>query len=208
MSPCFGNEQTHQAEAQCVEVSRKPARVGAAKPAGEPAIVDQLGFSAQEPIQGHGGSYAARPMNPPQIVIDTQVIMDWLVFREPSIARLIEAVQAGQVTWIGTPDMKAELLHVLGRGVAADRQPDLAAIDDTFARWCQLTEPAPPKDLRLVCRDPDDQMFIDLAVSAGARWLISRDRAVLALAKRANKLCGLAIQKPEIWIKAWTEAPQ
>jgi len=134
--------------------------------------------------------------------------MDWLVFREASISPLVEAVEAGQVTWIGTPDMKAELLHVLGRGVAADRQPDLAAIDDAFARWCQSIEPVPPKEFRLVCRDPDDQMFIDLAVSAGARWLVSRDRAVLALAKRANKLCGLSIQKPEVWIKARTEAQQ
>lgn len=168
-------------------------------------IVDQLGFSAQAPIAGASGGYAARPMNPPQIVIDTQVIMDWLVFREPSIALLIEAVQAGQVAWTGTAEMKAELLHVLGRGVAADRKPDLAAIEDAFARWCRVVEPTPPKDLRLVCRDPDDQMFIDLAVSTGARWLISRDRAVLALSKRANKLCGLLIQKPEVWIKARTE---
>lgn len=144
-------------------------------------------------------------MSPPQIVIDTQVIMDWLVFREPSIALLVKAVETGQVSWIGTAAMKAELLHVLGRGIAADRKPDLAAIDEAFARWCQPTDPAPLKDLRLVCRDPDDQMFIDLAVSAGARWLISRDRAVLALAKRANKLCGLTIQKPEAWIKAWSE---
>lgn len=206
MSPGFGNEQTHHAKAPCVEVSRKPARVGAAKPAGEPAIVDQLGFSAQGPIATSSGGYAARPMIPSKIVIDTQVVMDWLVFREPSIAILVEAIQAGQVTWIGTAEMKAELLHVLGRGIAADRQPDLAAIDDAFARWCQLVAPAPPKDLRLVCRDPDDQMFIDLAVSSSARWLISRDRAVLALAKRANKLCGLAIQKPEVWIEAWAES--
>ncbi|MEH0168644.1 putative toxin-antitoxin system toxin component, PIN family [Roseateles microcysteis] len=158
-------------------------------------------------MEKKAGGYAALPMNPPQIVIDTQVIMDWLVFREPSIAPLVEAVQSGQVAWIGTPDMKAELLHVLGRGVAAERKPDLTAIEDAFAHWCRSIEPAPPKDLRLACRDPDDQMFIDLAVSAGARWLISRDRAVLALARRANKLCGLTIQKPELWIKAQLEAP-
>lgn len=205
MSPSFGNEQTHHAGAQCVEVPSKPARVGTAKPAGEPAIVDQLGFSAQGLMTTSADGYAAQPMNPPRIVIDTQVVMDWLVFREPSIAPLIEAVHVGEVAWAGTVEMKAELLHVLGRGIAADRKPDLAAIDDAFVRWCQLVAPAPPKDLRLICRDPDDQMFIDLAVSTGARWLISRDRAVLALARRAHKLCGLLIQKPEVWIKARTD---
>lgn len=131
--------------------------------------------------------------------------MDWLVFREPTIQPLTEAIQAGHVRWIGTQAMQDELLHVLGRGIGADRAPDLAVIARAFERWRTLVAPAPPRDLRLICRDPDDQMFVDLAVFTNARWLISRDRAVLALAKRAHKLCGLAILKPEVWIKTWNE---
>jgi predicted nucleic acid-binding protein len=49
-----------------------------------------------------------------------------------------------------------------------------------------------------VCRDPDDQKFIDLALAAKAQWLVSRDKALLALAKRA-KARGLLIVKPEAW---------
>ncbi len=41
-------------------------------------------------------------------------------------------------------------------------------------------------------------MFLDLAHAAGARWLLSRDRAVLRLARRAAAL-GLVIAKPEDW---------
>ncbi len=37
------------------------------------------------------------------------------------------------------------------------------------------------------CRDPDDDPFIRLAWQAGADALVSRDKAVLKLAKRARK---------------------
>jgi predicted nucleic acid-binding protein len=50
----------------------------------------------------------------------------------------------------------------------------------------------------LHCRDPDDQMFLDLALAAGARWLVSRDRALLHLRRRAQSH-GLAIVTPEQW---------
>jgi predicted nucleic acid-binding protein len=53
-----------------------------------------------------------------------------------------------------------------------------------------------PASLR--CRDGDDQKFLDLAHFAGARWLISRDRALLDLAKRARHL-GFEILTPALW---------
>lgn len=42
-----------------------------------------------------------------------------------------------------------------------------------------------------VCKDPDDQQFIDLAVRHGA-LLLSKDRAVLSLRKRLLALGVLA----------------
>lgn len=138
----------------------------------------------------------------PTVVIDTQVIMDWLVFKNPAVAPLVMAVQSGALMWIGLPAMKAELLHVLGRGVAAAYAPDMALIDHEFARWCRPIDKTPLPAIRLVCRDPDDQMFIDLALAEGAKCLISRDRAVLALAKRAGRL-GLSIVTPETWLRMY-----
>ncbi|MFG6459879.1 putative toxin-antitoxin system toxin component, PIN family [Roseateles sp. BYS96W] len=135
---------------------------------------------------------------PPCAVIDTQVVMDWLVFRDPRVAALSTAIEAGRLRWLVAPAMRDELRHVLGRGVAAHYAPDLAAIEAAFDAHAQAVDAAPPQPLagRLVCRDPDDQKFIDLALSTGARWLISRDKAVLALAKRALPR-GLLIVKPE-----------
>ncbi|MBW8848995.1 MAG: PIN domain-containing protein [Burkholderiales bacterium] len=140
------------------------------------------------------------PDGRPAIVIDTQVVMDWLVFHDARVQALTTAVTSGALRWLVAPAMRDEIRHVLGRGVAARYAPDLAFIEaqfDAHALGVAPAEPQPPAS-RLVCRDPDDQKFIDLALSHGARWLISRDKAVLALAKRARPH-GLAILTPERW---------
>ncbi|MFG6468331.1 PIN domain-containing protein [Roseateles sp. BYS87W] len=136
----------------------------------------------------------------PQLVIDTQVVMDWLVFRDPRVERLTHALTAGSLRWLVAPAMLDELWHVLGRGVAAAYGPDRAHIESQFAAHALWVDNPPPQALagRLVCRDPDDQKFIDLAVAHRVRWLISRDKAVLALAKRARAI-GIQIVTPDRW---------
>jgi len=136
----------------------------------------------------------------PAIVIDTQVVMDWLVFRDARVQALTAAVTSGALRWLVAPAMRDEIRHVLGRGIAAAYAPDLAFIEAQFDAHALAVETINPQPLagRLVCRDPDDQKFIDLALATQARWLISRDKAVLALAKRA-RLKGLTILKPELW---------
>ena len=138
----------------------------------------------------------------PKLVLDTQVVMEWLVFHDPAIRALIDPIEAGRWAWIGSPAMRDELLHVLSRGVAARWNPDPAAIATVFARLCQM--PVPPASAAplplLKCRDKDDQKFIDLALAQQADALISRDSDVLALAKRARKH-GLAILRPEQWLQ-------
>jgi predicted nucleic acid-binding protein len=133
----------------------------------------------------------------PAVVLDTNVVLDWMLFAELSVGALVNALRARQVRWLATASMRDELAHVLGRGLARGRQVDSATL---LAGWdaCAQTRPDPPGQHRLRCTDPDDQMFIDLALSAGARWLVSRDRAVLKLARRAAAL-GLSIVTPQRW---------
>jgi len=136
----------------------------------------------------------------PAIVIDTQVVMDWLVFRDARVQPLTAAVTSGALRWLVAPAMRDEIRHVLGRGGAATYAPDLTFIEAQFDAYAHPMASIEPQPLagRLVCRDPDDQKFIDLALAAQARWLISRDKAVLALAKRARPR-GLLILPPERW---------
>jgi predicted nucleic acid-binding protein len=138
----------------------------------------------------------------PFIVLDTNVVLDWLVFRDPSCAGLGQAIEGAQVRWLAGADMKDEWDTVLERGVGASRQPDLGALDQIWDRHAtrpghqQLASTALGRRCR--CTDPDDQKFIDLALASGASWLLSRDRAVLKLAGEARKL-GLQILPPSRW---------
>ena len=139
-------------------------------------------------------------MSLPAIVIDTNVVLDWLLFDDPSVQALAAAVVARQVDWIATAEMRDELAHVLHRGLAALHSVEAAWVLAAFdARVRQVPCPQPlPHAPGWLCSDPDDQKFVDLARSAGAHWLLSRDRAVLKLARRARQ-AGWQIGLPAAW---------
>lgn len=134
---------------------------------------------------------------PPSVVLDTNVLLDWLVFRDPSTAALANAIAAGRLRWLASAAMRREFDQVLGRPALASWQPDAAAAAGAWDRYAVLAGVEPPPGL-LRCTDPDDQVFIDLALHARAAWLLTRDRALLALAKRARPW-GLLVQAPTAW---------
>jgi uncharacterized protein len=134
----------------------------------------------------------------PRIVLDTNVVLDWLLFNEPSVAELAAAMVTRRVLWIATAAMRGEMAHVLGRGLAEARGANPAGLAAVWDRHCTEHPTAPPAAAHLRCTDTDDQKFIDLALASGARWLISRDRAVLKLRRRATPH-GLTIAPPDQW---------
>ena len=74
-----------------------------------------------------------------------------------------------------------------------------ASVWSAWERWAVCVEPAVPSLASpLRCTDPDDQKFLDLALQLGRCTLLSRDRAVLKLARRAAPL-GVTIQSPLHW---------
>lgn len=133
------------------------------------------------------------------LVLDTNVVLDWLLFADAAVVPLAHLVTTGQARWVATDAMRQELEHVLTRSRTEAWQ---AASPDILASWVRWVEPtvAQPTSLAqpLRCSDPDDQKFIDLALQVGAAALISRDRAVLKLARRA-KAAGLDIVTPTTW---------
>jgi predicted nucleic acid-binding protein len=137
----------------------------------------------------------------PGVVLDTNVVLDWLLFRDASCADLAERLQAGQLRWQATLSMRSELASVLPRPLLLGRAPEGEHILSAFDRWARIC-PEPPCAAgptgKLRCRDADDQKFIDLAVAVGARWLFSKDRAVLALA-RAARAHGVEVLTPVRW---------
>jgi putative PIN family toxin of toxin-antitoxin system len=120
-----------------------------------------------------------------KVVLDTQVWLDWLVFDDPSVGALREAHAAGRIEIVIDEACEAELVRVLaydlGRfSLGPDERAQCAA---RCRRLASRVAPGPAPDLPQ-CRDPDDQKFLELAAAAGAQLLVSKDQAVLALARR------------------------
>ena len=138
--------------------------------------------------------------DPPLVVLDTNVVLDWLYFRDPRCAALADAVATRRVQWIASAPMRAEIEHVLERGGLGTRWPDgPASVRDGWQRFATMLEETPlaaPPTMR--CTDEDDQKFIDLALAARAVALLSADRAVLRLARRA-RAWGVAITTVSAW---------
>ena len=140
----------------------------------------------------------------PQIaVLDTNVVLDWFLFGNPQCAALQQALTSAALRWVATAEMRDELTHVLARGGLDRWRPDLPLLGSQWDKYC-VEVPAPPPAshaTRLRCTDADDQKFIDLELACGARWLLSHDRAVLKLARKAQTR-GLIIQTLGAWAAA------
>ena len=119
------------------------------------------------------------------VVLDTNVVLDLLVFADPSTQALRTALAEGSLQWLATQEMRQEFGRVLAYPrITGHLQRQLMQAGELLERFDAMTqrvERAAPSGLR--CSDPDDQIFIDLALAHGA-MLLSKDAAVLALRKR------------------------
>jgi putative PIN family toxin of toxin-antitoxin system len=152
-----------------------------------------------QPPPSHRGDHV--PCAAPSVVLDTNVVLDWLLFQDVSCAELSGILLAGQLHWHATSAMRSELAHVLPRQQLQHWSPDcehILSIFDRLTRVCPQPTCAADANARLHCRDPDDQKFIDLALAVNARWLFSKDRALLALARPA-RAHGVQILTPAQW---------
>ncbi len=133
-----------------------------------------------------------------EVVVDTNVLLALWLFRDPVVEALHAAFASGQLRPVRSAATDAEFAEVLARpelfSVDPERQLRLLEAWQAVATLAEASQVAP-----WTCRDPLDQKFLDLAVSAGAGWLITRDRDLLKLARKARRQ-GLMIVTPENWV--------
>jgi predicted nucleic acid-binding protein len=139
----------------------------------------------------------AGPDEPAWVVIDTNVALDLLVFDDSSARALAGALKAGRLQPLATLAMFDELADVLSRPFLADWPVDPAEVLRQARALCREVPSAPSLPAPRGA-DPDDQKFVDLAWAWPTLWLFSRDRAVLALARKAQAH-GLGIVTPAAW---------
>ena len=143
-------------------------------------------------------------MSPKLIVIDSQSLFDWMVFRNPACERWAALLEGPDWEWIFTSEMKSEFDFVAAKGFGQRWPVDAAAVASLWARHGREVPVPPPPGVaaRLHCTDGDDQKFIDLAIALSAHTLVTRDKALLRLARRAFERHGVRICRPEAWAAA------
>ncbi len=131
----------------------------------------------------------------PVVVLDTNIVLDLWLYEDPATPLLRAAIENKQVHWLATSEMREELRRVLHYPhIAARLQWGQQSADifmakfDTHAQMKNIATRAP-----YVCKDADDQKFIDLAVAHSA-LLLSKDKQVLRMTNRLAKL-GVIVKK-------------
>jgi len=129
------------------------------------------------------------------VVIDTNIVLDIWVYQDPASPSLLNALEKGALQWLATPPMREELLRVLDYPHIAKRreiaQLSAEAVLAQFDRLAKIQAIAPKAPY--ICKDEDDQQFIDLAVAHQA-LLLSKDKQVLRLTNRLARL-GVAVRQ-------------
>jgi len=124
----------------------------------------------------------------PRLVLDTNIWLDWLVFAEPGVAPVKDAVLLGGAEVCIDEACEAELVRVLAYDLgkhSIDAAAQAACLD-ACRQVAKRIETAPAPGLP-ACRDPDDQKFLEAALAAKADFLVTKDQALLELARRVRE---------------------
>lgn len=129
----------------------------------------------------------------PRLVLDTNIWLEWLVFEDPGIVPIRNAIGTGRVEIYLDALCEAELVRVLASGFAKralDARAQAACIAQCRRLAKRIDAPLPEAARALLpaCRDPDDQKFLEAALAARAQFLITKDRELLALARRRSRV--------------------
>ena len=134
-------------------------------------------------------------MTPVRVVLDTNIVLDLWLYQDPATPALQEALNGKTVQWLATQVMRDELERVLAYPHILQRlafsgltAQDILGQFDAHAQLMPVATKA-----QFVCKDKDDQKFIDLAAGHQAQ-LISKDKAVLTMRNRMARL-GVAVGK-------------
>ncbi|APR04408.1 putative toxin-antitoxin system toxin component, PIN family [Thauera chlorobenzoica] len=140
-----------------------------------------------------------------RLVLDTNTVLALWMFRDPRLRVLRTAIEEGRYRLLGREDASEELRRVLAYrqfGLGPDEQ---AALWHGYLARLEPADFAPAAEAAAAlpnCRDPDDQKFLEIALRHAATHLLTRDRALLALARHRAIRPHFSILTPERFIDA------
>lgn len=116
-----------------------------------------------------------------KVVLDTNVFLSGVIWGGKP-AKIIEKWAEGKFELLISEDTFSELLKKANQKIQEYNLDPKLFIEiyanlKSFARWVE------PKEKVIVCRDPKDNMFLELSLAGKADFLISGDEDLLVLKK-------------------------
>jgi len=116
-----------------------------------------------------------------KVVLDTNVLVSLLVFRDPRFAALSAAWESGGIEVLADDALRQELARVLEYPAFKSRGNAEQAL--AYYDLRTMKTEAQVGGLPL-CRDPDDQKFLQVAAGGGARILVTDDKQLLRMRRQ------------------------
>ncbi len=114
-----------------------------------------------------------------RVVLDTNVLISALLFRG-GLSKIVGLWQKGKITPLISKETFYELLTVLEYPKFALTQEEIdLIIKHEILPYFEIVEVV--KDVKGVCRDPEDDKFISCALSASADYIVSGDKDLFDL---------------------------
>ncbi|MFM8467641.1 MAG: putative toxin-antitoxin system toxin component, PIN family [Oxalobacteraceae bacterium] len=146
----------------------------------------------------------------PRVVLDTNVCLDLFMFRDLRWQALLAPLVRGEVEAFTRHDCRREFELVLAYDkwkLSTQAQSEILMEFDQHIRRYAGGDDAAAGDTASglpVCKDSDDQKFLEVALACRADVLITKDKALLKLARKTARLGQFTILPPESW-QGWFE---
>jgi putative PIN family toxin of toxin-antitoxin system len=143
-----------------------------------------------------------------RIVVDTNVCLDLFMFRDQRWQLLVDGLKSGEIEAVTSASCRMEFMLVLAyekMQLSTESQAAIMQEFDQLIRMVELpTEPSATHVIKLpLCKDRDDQKFLELAYASQADILITKDKALLKLARKTIRLQLFRIFSPESWLASY-----
>jgi len=148
----------------------------------------------------------AAPMAMQRVVLDTNVCLDLFMFQDPRWQVLHDALKQGEIEAVTSASCRMEFILVLSytkMQLSVESQATLLKEFDQIITLIDSPADFTAAGLLPRCKDGDDQKFLELAYQSRADTLITKDKALLKLARKTIRSQLFRIFTPEAWLASY-----
>ncbi|TET69226.1 MAG: putative toxin-antitoxin system toxin component, PIN family [Candidatus Aminicenantes bacterium] len=131
-----------------------------------------------------------------KVVVDTNVFVSSFFGGNPR--KIVDLWKSGQLTLCLSKPIMDEYVEVLQR-LGLKNERELSELLSLFAHGFHVLFSAKTPELHLVEKDPDDDKFIECAVTLKADFVISGDKALIAI----QDYMGIRIVTPKKFLDSY-----